>query len=298
MKIKFLFFSIFFSFLAISQDARTYIKEYNALAIHEMNLYKIPASITLAQGILESGSGTSTLAVEANNHFGIKCHVDWSGPAVYHDDDEKNECFRKYQNVSESFRDHSVFLSQRGRYSFLFKLRKNDYKGWAKGLQKAGYATSKTYAKKLIKLINEYDLSRYDRKKISKKDKKKLNIEDDYSADDKIYQKNYTKYVLAKSGESYDDIAETLDIWLWELLKYNESENDRILIEGEKVYLQPKRKKGTKPFHTVLANETMYGISQLYGIKLKYLYKKNRMEEGSQPYVGQKISLIKKVKFN
>ena len=138
MKITFLFFSIFFSFLAISQDARTYIKEYNALAIHEMNLYKIPASITLAQGILESGSGTSTLAVEANNHFGIKCHVDWSGPAVYHDDDEKNECFRKYQNVSESFRDHSVFLSQRGRYSFLFKLRKNDYKGWAKGLQKAG----------------------------------------------------------------------------------------------------------------------------------------------------------------
>ena len=118
MKIKILFFCIFFSFLAISQDARTYIKEYSTLAIHEMNLYSIPASITLAQGILESGSGTSTLAVEANNHFGIKCHVDWFGPAVYHDDDEKNECFRKYQNVSESFRDHSIFLSQRGRYSF------------------------------------------------------------------------------------------------------------------------------------------------------------------------------------
>ena len=298
MKIKTLFLSIFFSFLAISQDARNYIKEYSALAIHEMNLYKIPASITLAQGILESGSGKSTLAVEANNHFGIKCHVDWSGPAVYHDDDEKNECFRKYQNVSESFRDHSIFLSQRGRYSFLFKLRKNDYKGWAKGLQKAGYATSSTYAKKLIKLINEYDLSRYDRKKISKKDKKKLNIESEYSVDSEVYQKNYTKYVLAKSGESYDDIAERLDVWLWELLKYNESENDRILIEGEKVYLQPKRKKGTKPYHTVLTDETMYSISQLYGIKLRHLYKKNRMEEGSQPYVGQKISLIKKVKFN
>tara|TARA_B100000427_G_scaffold255652_1_gene219320 strand:- start:514 stop:1410 length:897 start_codon:yes stop_codon:yes gene_type:complete len=298
MKIKILFFCIFFSFLAISQDARSYIKEYNALAIHEMNLYNIPASITLAQGILESGSGTSNLAVEANNHFGIKCHVDWSGPAVYHDDDEKNECFRKYQNVSASFRDHSLFLTERGRYSFLFKLRKNDYKGWAKGLQKAGYATSKTYAKKLIRLINEYDLSRYDRKKISKKDKKKFNIEDDYSNDSEIYQKNYTKYVLAKSGESYDDIAERLDVWLWELLKYNESANDRTLIEGEKVYLQPKRRKGTKPYHIVLANETMYSISQLYGIKLKHLYKKNRMEEGSEPYVGQKISLIKKVKFN
>ncbi len=298
MKIKILFFCIFFSFLAISQDARAYIKEYSTLAIHEMNLYSIPASITLAQGILESGSGTSTLAVEANNHFGIKCHVDWVGPAVYHDDDERNECFRKYQNVSESFRDHSIFLSQRGRYSFLFKLRKNDYKGWAKGLQKAGYATSKTYAKKLIRLINEYDLSRYDRKKISKKDKKKFNIEDDYSIESKIYQKNYTKYILAKSGESYDDIAERVDIWLWELLKYNESANDRTLIEGEKVYLQPKRRRGTKPYHIVLANETMYSISQLYGIKLKHLYKKNRMEEGSEPYVGQKISLIKKVTFN
>ena len=298
MKLTSLFFSIFLSFLASSQDARTYIKEYSTLAIHEMNLYNIPASITLAQGILESGSGTSTLATEANNHFGIKCHVGWSGPAVYHDDDEKNECFRKYQNVSESFRDHSVFLSQRGRYSFLFKLRKTDYKGWAKGLQKAGYATSRTYAKKLIKLINEYDLSRYDRKKISKKDKKKFNIADEYVVDSKIHQKNYTKYVLAKSGESYTDIAETLDIWLWELLKYNESENDRNLIEGEKVYLQPKRKKGAKPYHIVLENETMYSISQLYGIKLKHLYKKNRMEEGSQPYVGQKISLMKKVKFN
>ena len=298
MKIKILFFCIFFSFLVISQDARTYIKEYSTLAIHEMNIYSIPASITLAQGILESGSGTSTLAVEANNHFGIKCHVDWVGPAVYHDDDEKNECFRKYQNVSESFRDHSLFLTERGRYSFLFKLRKNDYKGWAKGLQKAGYATSKTYAKKLIRLINEYDLSRYDHKKIGKKDKKKFNIKDDYSVDSEIYQKNYTKYVLAKSGESYDDIAERLDVWLWELLKYNESANDRTLMEGEKVYLQPKRRKGTKQYHIVLANETMYSISQLYGVKLKHLYKKNRMEEGSEPYVGQKISLIKKVKFN
>ena len=142
-----------------SQEVRNYIKQYKNLAISEMHRYGIPASITLAQGILESGSGTSTLAVNANNHFGIKCHVYWDGPSVYHDDDEKQECFRKYNSVDESFRDHSIFLSERNRYSFLFELRKNDYKGWAKGLQKAGYATSNTYAKKLIRLIDEYNLT-------------------------------------------------------------------------------------------------------------------------------------------
>ena len=298
MKLIILFLSIFSSSLIIAQNARDYIREYSSLAIHEMNLYAIPASITLAQGILESASGTSTLATEGNNHFGIKCHIDWKGATIYHDDDEKNECFRKYKNVSESFRDHSIFLSQRGRYSFLFKLRKYDYKGWAKGLQKAGYATSKTYAKKLIKIINEYNLEKYDRKKISKKDKKKFNLDDEYVVESKIHQKNYTKYIIAEQGQSYDDIAEELDVWLWELLKYNESENDRILIEGEKVYLQPKRKKGTQPYHIVKEGETMYFVAQLYGIKLKYLYKKNRMEEGSEPYIGQRLQLIKKVKFN
>jgi len=297
MRLVSLTLGLFLSSVLLSQTPRDYIKEYSVLAIHEMNRYSIPASITLAQGILESGSGMSTLAVEANNHFGIKCHVDWKGPTIYYDDDKKNECFRKYENVADSFRDHSIFLSQRGRYSFLFKLRKNDYKGWAKGLQKAGYATSRTYAKSLIKIINEYDLSKYDHKKISKKDYQQLNIEEQYNSVSEIHHKNYTKYILAEEGQYYDDIAEKLDIWLWELLKYNESDNDRLLKEGEKVYLQPKRKKGTKPYHIVNTGETMYYISQLYGIKLKHLYKKNRMEEGSEPYVGQKINLIKKVKF-
>ena len=177
-----------------------------------MNLYSIPASITLAQGILESGSGTSTLAMKANNHFGIKCHVHWEGPSIYHDDDEKNECFRKYQNVSESYRDHSLFLSERSRYAFLFELRKTDYKGWAKGLQKAGYATSKTYAKKLINLINEYDLSRYDQKKLNRKELNKLQIEEPLALDSKIFEKNYTKYILAKDGQYYDDIAEEAEV--------------------------------------------------------------------------------------
>tara|TARA_Y100001968_G_C19426878_1_gene754877 strand:- start:464 stop:1360 length:897 start_codon:yes stop_codon:yes gene_type:complete len=298
MKYKSLFFCLLIASVLMAQNARNYIKEYNSLAIHEMEQYNIPASITLAQGILESGSGTSTLAIEANNHFGIKCHIDWVGATVYHDDDEKDECFRKYKNVFDSFRDHSLFLSQRGRYSFLFQLRKNDYKGWAKGLQKAGYATSKTYAKSLIKIINEYDLSRYDKKKLNKKDKKKLNIEDSHASASRVLQKNYTKYVIAQHGQYYDDIAEELDVWLWELLKYNECEEDRVLLEGEKVYLQPKRKKGTQSYHIVIEGDNMYSISQLYGIKLKSLYKKNRMEPGSEPYVGQKIHLIQKIKFN
>ena len=298
MKTKLFFFLFLFFLSSISQDVSNYIKKYNALAVSEMYQYGIPASITLAQGILESGSGKSRLATEANNHFGIKCHVHWDGPSVYHDDDEKQECFRKYNSVDASFRDHSVFLVERSRYDFLFKLRKNDYKGWAKGLQKAGYATSKTYAKKLISLIDRYNLTKYDNKKLSKREKEKINIQNDINVDIKVYEQNYTQYVLAKQGELYDDVAERMDVWLWELLKYNESEIDRPLLEGEKVYLQPKRKKANKAYHIVLDGETMYSISQLYGIKLKYLYKKNRMNVGSEPYVGQKLSLQKKIKFN
>lgn len=298
MKLKFIFLLLLFNiYFGISQNAKNYIKKYKQLAISEMHKYKIPASITLAQGILESGSGTSRLAVNANNHFGIKCHVDWTGLKVYHDDDEKQECFRHYNTVFESFRDHSVFLSERKRYAFLFELRKTDYKGWAKGLQKAGYATSKTYAKKIIQIIKNYNLSQYDKKNLSKKEQVLLqDTESLVSA--KIYQKNYTKYVLAKSGQFYDDIAEEFDVWLWELLKYNECESDRKLLEGEKVYLQPKRNKGTKNTHIVEEGETMYIISQIYGIKLKHLYKKNRMTFGSEPYVGQKLHLIKRVKIN
>tara|TARA_B100000902_G_scaffold396908_1_gene459161 strand:+ start:3191 stop:4084 length:894 start_codon:yes stop_codon:yes gene_type:complete len=297
MKINTLFFLIFFLTFSYAQVIQEYVKQYKDIAINEMQLYNIPASITLAQGILESGSGKSTLALNANNHFGIKCHVDWNGPVVYHDDDEKQECFRKYTNASESYRDHSLFLAERKRYAFLFDLRINDFKGWAKGLQQAGYATSKTYSKKLIKLINEYNLDRYDNEKISKVDLEKLNINNLNVGDKNIYEKNYIKYILANKGQLYDDVAEEMDVWLWELLKYNECDIDRILFEGEKVYLQPKRRKGYKASHIVLEDETMYSISQLYGIKLKHLYKKNRMEFGSEPYVGQKLNLQQKIKF-
>ena len=180
------------------------------------------------------------------------------------------------------------FLAERKRYAFLFQLRKTDYKGWAKGLQKAGYATNRKYAKKLIHLIKEYNLAQYDKKRLNKTQQKKFYEENKTVVSSGIYEKNYTKYVLAKGGEKYDDIAEERDIWLWELLKYNESESDRVLLLGEKVYLQPKRNKGTKAYHVVSEDETMYSISQFYGIKIKKLYKKNRMDFGDEPYLGQK----------
>ena len=152
-----------------------YIKKYAPLAVLEMHKYDIPASVTLAQGILESGNGRSQLASKSNNHFGIKCHTGWKGAKVFHDDDEKGECFRKYKYVQSSYKDHSEFLSGRRRYASLFKLRKSDYKGWAKGLKKAGYATDKKYPKKLIKIIEEYKLYEFD--KFREKDLKKLKKE-------------------------------------------------------------------------------------------------------------------------
>ena len=297
MKIKILFIILVFHNFCYSQSPRDYVKKFKDLAIDEMHLYNIPASITLAQGILESGSGTSKLALESNNHFGIKCHVKWTGLKTYHDDDEKQECFRKYNSPIDSYRDHSLFLAERKRYAFLFELRNTDYKGWAKGLQKAGYATSKTYSKKLIELIKEYSLDQYDSKKPKKKSKRKQDNVNSASSL-KILKQNFIKYVVAQDGQSLNDIAEKYDVWLWEILKYNECTEDRILRSGEKVYLQPKRRKGAQKNHIVIEGETMYGISQTYGIKLNHLYKMNRMSVGSEPYVGQKLNLMKKIKFN
>ena len=146
----------------LNENVLKYIRKYAPMAVYEMHASKIPASITLAQGILESGSGMSGLARKSNNHFGIKCHTKWQGERVYHDDDEKGECFRKYKFVATSYKDHSAFLTQRRRYAFLFDYRKNDYKKWANGLRKAGYATDKKYPKKLINLIKTYKLYEFD----------------------------------------------------------------------------------------------------------------------------------------
>ena len=164
MKKYLLIVFLFSSFLAVAQNkTEAYIEKYSQIAVDEMNMYNIPASITLAQGILESGNGESRLAVEGKNHFGIKCHSNWNGKTIIEDDDEKGECFRKYNRVSDSYRDHSLFLNERGRYAFLFEYNKTDYKKWAKGLKKAGYATNPKYPTLLIDLIEKYDLSRFDK---------------------------------------------------------------------------------------------------------------------------------------
>ena len=169
---NFLFISFLFSsFWGFSQSkTKNYISKYSSVAVDEMNRYNIPASITLAQGILESGNGESRLATEGNNHFGIKCH-DWKGPKIFHDDDEEQECFRKYSAPEYSYRDHSIFLTSRQRYSDLFDLSISDYKNWAKGLKKAGYATDKNYPNKLINLIENYKLFVYDEIVLKKRKK-------------------------------------------------------------------------------------------------------------------------------
>jgi len=199
--------------IPVIRTTEDYIEYYNNIAMDEMRQYKIPASITLAQGILESGSGMGTLAVNANNHFGIKCH-DWNGQKIYHDDDKKQECFRKYSSPEFSFRDHSIFLVSRDRYASLFKLKKDDYKSWAKGLKKAGYATDKKYSQKLIDLIERYKLYRYDDIVLKKKRPK---------------QKFYT----VRKGDTLYSISKKFNISIDDLIKYNELNSEGIRVGQE-----------------------------------------------------------------
>jgi hypothetical protein len=279
-----------------------YVEKYKDIAIKEMLTNGIPASITLAQGLLESDNGNSALAMYANNHFGIKCHGDdWKGETYIQDDDKKDECFRKYKQVEESFDDHSNFLKTKGRYAFLFELRKTDYKGWAEGLHEAGYATDPSYADRLIKLIDDLKLYQYDRMQevaVDKHEKKKIQpeiakpIAPTASASRKIFLNNNVKYIVVQDGDTYYKIAHDLDMRLWQLHNYNETGKQTCLQVGDVVYLQPKRKHSHKEeFHIARFGETMYYISQLYGIKTRHLYKLNRMTEGQEPTAGQKIYL-------
>jgi flagellum-specific peptidoglycan hydrolase FlgJ len=215
---------------SLNKHTLQYIKKYAPLAVLEMHKYNIPASVTLAQGILESGNGRSQLASKSNNHFGIKCHTGWKGAKVYHDDDEKGECFRKYKYVQSSYKDHSEFLSGRRRYASLFKLRKSDYKGWAKGLKKAGYATDKKYPKKLIKIIEEYKLYEFD--KFREKDLKKLKKETKRSQaktitnSKKSKQQNYK----VKKGDTLYSIARKFKITVENLKDANNLSTNKISI--------------------------------------------------------------------
>jgi len=278
-----------------------YIEHYKDDAIEEMKANGIPASITLAQGILESGDGNSELARKANNHFGIKCH-DWEGKKVYHDDDKKGECFRKYKSVRESFRDHSEFL-KKPRYEALFELKITDYRGWAKGLKKAGYATNPKYPTLLIELIEKNDLSQYDQTQKRKKNKKSNTTK----TESKVISKrrgshtvklhpNNIKFIEPKEGDSFEKIAEEFNMGEWQLYKYNDWEKGSPLFTNGILYLQPKRSKAQEEYHTVVAGESMWDISQQYGIKLKRLYKLNRMSTDQKPETTQKLHLRKKKK--
>ncbi|MDF2437106.1 MAG: muramidase (flagellum-specific) [Bacteroidota bacterium] len=288
-------------FIAFGQPAErkmtpeTYIESYKDEAINEMLVYNIPASITLAQGMLESGNGNSDLAVYANNHFGIKCHVGWRGPSYIKDDDEKDECFRKYPSVLDSYNDHSQFLKSRPRYAALFQLKRNDYKGWAEGLKTAGYATDPKYTKRLVELIETHKLYEYDRieglPNITMV-AEKPSVPEKFETRE-ILRFHLIKYIIVKPGDSFYKIAHDTDKDLWQLYKFNDLEKDATLIAGQKLYLQPKRNRAKEPFHKVKRGETMRSISQLHGIKLKQLYKKNHMEVGEEPKAGDVLYLRK-----
>ena len=209
-----------------SQRVADYIAEYNGIAKEEMLQYGIPASIKLAQGILESGAGVGELTLKANNHFGIKCHTGWEGDKVYHDDDERGECFRKYTDPKYSFRDHSLFLTQRSRYKDLFKLRKDDYVGWSQGLRKAGYATDPRYPEKLIGIIERYHLQQYDQEVLG------TQISSTQADDAKI------GIYLVQAGDTLYSISRKFNLTVETLRKYNGLMNNDIAI-GQALYLHP-----------------------------------------------------------
>lgn len=252
-----------------------------------MKRYHIPASITLAQGLLESGAGQSTLARKSNNHFGIKCGGDWTGRTVRHDDDARNECFRAYKHPRESYEDHSKFLRGRSRYASLFKLKVTDYKGWAHGLKKAGYATDPRYAYRLIDIIELYGLHKYDTKEGVKWMKK-------YPNPHQLYQANGLLYIVVKPGDTFKAISGEFDISQRKLRKYNDLYKGYVLKPGDVIYLEKKHKRADKAHvvHVLRGGESMYSVSQKYGICLKNLYKMNRMRpEDPCPKVGTILRL-------
>ena len=214
--------------LTTQEKVTQYLRIFGPIAQREMKAYKIPASITLAQGLLESGFGEGRLALEGNNHFGIKCHRDWQGGRIYHDDDKKGECFRVYADAGESYRDHSLFLSERDRYAFLFRLGKRDYKAWARGLKKAGYATDPKYPEKLIRLIERFDLAEFDKKE----------AQEIITQKEKVPQSNESIYVV-QQGDTLYSIARKLQVELSVLKRKNDLKDNTIYL-GQELILPKK----------------------------------------------------------
>jgi len=307
-----------------------YIERYAAIAVEEMQRTGIPASITLAQACLESGDGNSELARKSNNHFGIKCYSSWQGKRVYHDDDAKNECFRVYETVTESFKDHSEFLKNGQRYAFLFSYDQTDYKNWAHGLKKAGYATNPNYAPMLIKIIEDYELHKYDKPGALVAEKSDKAIHEDNTqkslinkkvrgnapnpalappnlmankavrqiAGRNVFRNNNVDYVILQDGETLFSLAQKLSMPAWKLFSFNDLPKGAVLQTGDIIYIQPKKAKAEKPYisHKVAGGETLHSIAQLYAVKVDKLAKLNTIDknqeivEGSNVFVGKSVS--------
>ena len=282
--------------MAKDKNIELYVDKFQHIAISEMERTGVPASIKLAQGILESNAGRSTLARKANNHFGIKCGSRWNGKKYYQKDDDYKKgklvksCFRGYKDASYSYLAHSDFLLDNKRYGDLFKLEPTNYKKWAKGLKKAGYATSKTYDKKLIRIIEEYQLNKFDNM-VSSDVVAKAKTQTKNQSD--IFYINDAKMTFVEQGETVADIAKRTKTNSSRILKYNEliTSTNELLTADTKVFLQEKRKnfRGKEKVHIVKTGETMYAISQIYGLRLTELYKKNNMTYGKQPAIGESI---------
>ena len=257
---------------------KAYLEQWRQTAVIQQREYHIPASITMAQAILESGSGNSELAKKANNHFGIKCH-DWKGATIYMDDDAKGECFRVYSSAEESFKDHSLFLTTKSRYAVLFQLPSNDYKAWARGLKDAGYATNPQYADLLINVIDELKLYELDETTITSLKPESLVVSSGlFSPHQVSIHANKVRYIVARKGDTYVRIAKEFDMGLWQLYRYNDSGQKKVcLIEGDIVYLQPKRRRShVHETFNVTNAVTLSQIAQKEAVNIKSLLKLNK----------------------
>lgn len=309
----FFLFSGSILFAQSSDVIQKYIDTYKDIAIEEMNRTGVPAAITLAQGIHETSAGQSDLVRKSNNHFGIKCKAEWSGPSVSHDDDARGECFRKYDDPLDSYKDHSDFLRTRSHYAFLFKLDPTDYEAWAYGLKKAGYATNPRYPQILIKLIRDYNLEDYtlialNRKTdnnnvslvnntVNKQERQTIpavSIESVPSVQypSGLFKINETKVIFIPKGTSYLKIADENDISLARLFEFNDLHSSLDIAQVDQLlFLQRKRKKGANEYHIVLQGETLHDISQNEGIRLESLLEYNFLKYGMQPMAGEKLYL-------
>ena len=298
MKLNLLYVIWFSAYVSGAQTLMTpeeYIARFKEDAVKEMYLHRVPACITLAQGMLESGYGNSALCINANNHFGIKCHKEWGGEGYTMDDDSANECFRKYENVLDSYSDHSLFLFSRSRYSPLFELPINDYKGWCYGLKNAGYATDPKYPERLIQLIEKHKLQ--DLNVIENTPKQNFPSQDVVKSEmsiREVYRFNHIRFVIAKDNDSFYKISHDFNIELNQIMEFNDLTKVDKLSYGQKIYIEKKRRRALEPYHVVQKNETLLSISQLHGIRLNLLCKKNKLKPSDKLKIGDVLYLRQK----